>query len=110
MQLTNKKILITGGSSGLGFSLAKKLLEKDSFVYILGRHQESLEKAAKELSSNKVEIILADVSDYQQLQKSLENIEIDVLINNAGIWLEGTIDSNTDKEISDVIDINLKGA
>lgn len=109
MQLKEKTVIVTGGSSGLGFSITKKLLEKGSIVYILGRHKESLDKAEKSLENSKLHTILADITNYSVLQEKLQKIDVDILINNAGVWLEDTIDKNTSDQISDCLDINLKG-
>jgi len=109
MVLKQKKTLVTGGSSGLGFSLAKKLLEKQADVHILGRHEEKLQKAGSELGLLKEKIFIADVTNYIQLSQVLKNADIDILINNAGVWFEGTIENNTAEQIAQVIDINLKG-
>lgn len=109
MDLSGKNALVTGGSSGLGFSLAKKLLAKGCFVHIIGRNKDSLEKAAKELNSKNLKIKVCDVSSYDQVEKALNDLDINILINNAGVWLEGKIENNEASQISDLIDINLKG-
>jgi NADP-dependent 3-hydroxy acid dehydrogenase YdfG len=109
MQLKDKVAVITGGSSGLGFSIAKKLLEKGSIVYILGRHEQNLKNAFEQLKSNDLHVILADVTDYQTLEKKVGSLDIDILINNAGVWLEGATQDFTPEQISGCLDINLKG-
>lgn len=109
MILQDKVALITGGSSGLGFSLAKKLLEKGCAVYILGRHQEKLDQAAAALNNPQLHTILADVTNYAELLEKVSQLPVDILINSAGIWLEGTVDNNSEEGISTCIDINLKG-
>lgn len=110
MNLQNKTIVITGGSDGLGLSLAKLLISKGSFVHIIGRSQERLNKAKTEINSPNLYIHQGDISIYSQISDIYNQIgNIDVLINNAGVWLEGSIADNTDKQISEVIDINLKG-
>lgn len=110
MVLAGKVALVTGGSSGLGFSIAKKLLEKDCIVYILGRNQESLDHAKGELNSPNIHTLCGDIRNYQQLQELVQELPIDIVINNAGVWLEGTIENNTEEEIAEAIDTNLKGA
>ncbi len=109
MQLKDKTVVITGGSDGLGFSLAKHFVSKGSKVVIIGRNKERLDKAVKELGGV-AKGYIADVSNLKQIQSVAEDLnEVDVLINNAGIWIEGQVADNTEEEISRAIDINLKG-
>lgn len=109
MQLKDKTVVITGGSDGLGFSLAKLFVSKGSKVVIIGRNKDRLDKAVKELGGVTKDYI-ADVSNLKQIQSIAEDLkEVDVLINNAGIWIEGQVADNTEEEISRAIDINLKG-
>ncbi|HIX75268.1 MAG TPA: SDR family NAD(P)-dependent oxidoreductase, partial [Candidatus Parabacteroides intestinipullorum] len=57
--LKGKVALVTGGSSGIGFGTAKRLMEEGAFVYITGRRKEVLEQAAAKLGSN-VKAVQAD--------------------------------------------------
>lgn len=86
MELTNNTILITGGSSGYGFELAKQLLEKGNKVIICGRAANKLEKAQTLLPD--VHTFICDISEaedrkalYQYLKQ--EHADLNVLINNA---------------------------
>ncbi len=109
MQLKNKSVVITGGSDGLGFSLAKSLLAKGAIVNIIARDKNKLDLVVKQLGSNAVGFS-ADVSNWQEIEQVSRKIEsVDVLINNAGVWIEGSLlDCEIDK-IDQAIDINLKG-
>lgn len=109
MELKDKTIVITGGSDGLGFALAKQFVSKGSRVVIIGRDKKRLDKAVTELGEV-AKGYIADVSNLKQIQSVADNFkEVDVLINNAGIWIEGQVADNTEEEISRAIDINLKG-
>jgi uncharacterized protein len=109
MKLKDKIIVITGGSDGLGFVLAKQFAGYGSKVCIIGRNKNNVGKALKSLGEN-ARGFVADVSKLSEVQKVADKIgKSDILINNAGVWLEGSISQNTEKEISDAIDINLKG-
>lgn len=88
-------VLITGGSSGIGLSLAKKYVSKGLNVWILGRSKEKLIQSLNVLENHrisneqKIDIIQADVSDSKALNSSIEKIIIDIgsfylLINSAG--------------------------
>jgi 3-oxoacyl-[acyl-carrier protein] reductase len=119
MNLSQKNIIITGGSDGLGFSLARLLVEKGANVAIISRTQSKVDGAVSKLTeiSNgtcKVLGYAADVSSFQQLSVAAEQIkqefsQIHGLVNNAGIWLEGNLQDQTEQEISAVIDVNVKG-
>ena len=87
MQLENSKILLTGGSSGLGKAMAKVLTEAGAKVLITGRNAEKVTQVAKEIGCLGLAF---DVSDYNNISaKTQEALQllggIDVLINNAGI-------------------------
>lgn len=88
MNITNKTVLISGGGSGIGFETAKFLLEKGNKVYILGRNEAKIKKAASELGD--VTAIVCDItkeSDVNQLVALVENEinDLSVLINNAAV-------------------------
>lgn len=105
-----KVVLITGGSDGLGKALASNL--KDSYkVIILSNNPEKIKRTAEELG---VDFVVADVSNYLDIERVIDEIitkygKIDYLINNAGIWIDGHIDTNSPEEIERVIDVNTKG-
>jgi len=85
--LSGKKVLITGGSSGIGKATAIDLVGKGAIVCITGRNKVKLEKVASEISAIPIHL---DVSKYNSIAvKTLDAFHsmggIDVLINNAGI-------------------------
>ncbi len=109
MQLKNKSVVITGGSDGLGFSLAKVLSAKGALVNLIARDKKKLDSAVKELGSN-ANGFVADVSNWQEIERVAQKIEsIDILINNAGVWIEGSLLDCEIARIDQAIDINLKG-
>ena len=85
--LSGKKVLITGGSSGIGKATAIDLVNKGAIVSITGRDKAKLEKVASEINAIPIHL---DVSKYNSIAvKTLDAFHsmggIDVLINNAGI-------------------------
>ena len=109
MNLKNKTVVITGGSDGLGFSLTKKFSDAGAQVHIVARDKTKLDKAVKLVGKGVVSYV-ADVSNLGEIQRVAEEIgKTDVLVNNAGVWIEGSIIDNSEEEISSAIDINLKG-
>ena len=107
-----KVIVITGGSEGLGKSIAEKLLEnEENKVIILSHNEDKLKNTANELNC---EYTVCDVTDYSNVQNTIQKIlekynKIDVLINNAGIWLAGDLTECEYERISKCIDVNTKG-
>jgi uncharacterized oxidoreductase len=87
MNTSNNTVLITGGSAGIGFAIAKALSEKGNNVIITGRNQERLNAAAAKL--NNVTAIACDVTNEEDVRTLTSRIELEfpqlnVLINNAG--------------------------
>ena len=108
MNLKNKKIVITGGSDGLGLALTKAFLAKEAQVHVIARDQFKLNSLLE--LSEKISVHQADVSNYTSIEILAQKIgQIDVLINNAGVWIEGTLAQNQVEQIEQAIDINLKG-
>jgi len=110
MELKNKIAVVTGGSEGLGLSIVKKLLVEGCKVHIISRNATKQESVKKEIDNQDLLFHQADVSNYNEISKAISEIgQVDILINNAGIWLEGDLDSHDPETISTVIDVNTKG-
>jgi uncharacterized oxidoreductase len=87
MKTTQNTVLITGGSAGIGFEMARQLSEKGNHVIILGRNKERLQQAAAKLQN--VTAIMCDITNENDVNNLTERIKKDfpglnVLINNAG--------------------------
>ena len=105
-----KVIVITGGSDGLGKTLAMSL-SNDNKVIILATNEERLKEVASE---NNCVYKVCDVSDYSIVESTIKDIvnefgRIDVLINNAGLWIQEELDFNDSDRINSVVDVNLLG-
>lgn len=113
MKLTNRTVLITGGSSGIGLELSRQLIDRGNTVIVTGRDADRLAKAKSELP--RLETFVSDVSDAAAVDALFHAIttkfpKLDVLINNAGIMRN--LDINDQRGLDDVtreIDINLSG-
>jgi len=108
----NKSLaLITGGGTGIGFAIAKKLHSMKKTVILTGRRKEKLTEAKKILRS-RCHIIEHDISNQSSIPNLVNEIEknygnIDILINNAGIHLRKIAIETSDEEWGKVIDTNL---
>lgn len=104
------KILITGGSSGIGASFAKALDTEENELFIVARDIKKLENIKKELTT-KTTIISKDLSKNEEcykLYEELKNEDIDFLINSAGFGLHGFfLEDDTEKQL-EMIDLNIK--
>jgi len=107
----NSIALITGGGTGIGFAIAKKLHSMKYTVVLTGRRKSKLIEAKKKLRS-RCHIFENDISDKTSITSLVNDIEkkignIDILINNAGTHLRKKALDTTDQEWSTVIDTNL---
>ena len=103
-----KKVLVTGSTGDIGEACARYFHNNGYFVYL---HYRSQEVKAKELSKelNNSEIIGFDISNKEDVYAKLENLELDVLVNNAGITRDKLFFWMSDDEWSEVIDTSVNG-
>lgn len=109
-------IVITGGSRGIGFALARRFLEAGHETVIVARNATQLEQAAAELKTttgSDVTTILCDVSEPNAIDVittglSRAGLYLDVLVNNAGMGLAGPFLSHSQAELSRLIALNIE--
>lgn len=112
MKFKDSKIVLTGGSAGIGYATAKMLVQKGAKVLITGRHKDRLEKAAKETGAIPV---VADVAREEDVEKTFQQVReqlggLDVLINNAGIGRRKALDELNVQDFEDIYRVNVFGA
>ena len=112
--LKNKTAVITGGAQGFGLDIAKKFLSSGSKVFIWDIDEKELLKTTKQINNTNLNYNVVDVSNYEQIEKTVSDIisnnKIDILINNAGITGPTAELWNYDiKDWNSIIDINLHG-
>ena len=116
--LEDKVILITGSAQGIGKTISLELASKKAKIALNDIHfqKENLEEIKKEIEKKGTvaKYFLADVSNFEETQKMIEEIKnefgkLDILINNAGICRDKTLAKMTKEEWQKVIDIDLTG-
>ena len=115
-EFDGKVALITGGSGGIGFAIAKRLSESGCKVIITGTNEGKLNRIKAEFPQNRVKIFQIDYADLERFTEKIEEIEklfgrIDIFVNSVGVHTEN-VDfwKITPDEFDRVININLKGA
>lgn len=115
MNFTNKNVVITGGSAGIGLATAKAFISAGANVWITGRDAENLQKAIEEINSPKLKTVVSDTSNLAGiavLEKAIAdsgNI-LDVLFLNAGIFAFAPIGQTTEADFDAQFNTNVKGA
>ena len=109
-----KKVLITGATSGIGYEFAKKFMNSNFELILIGRNLEKLEELKKLAEENYVStfIISFDLSRIEELDELYYTIKnkfgtIDILINNAGIGFNGEFSNITWEKHLDVLNLNI---
>ncbi len=108
--LGDKIVLVTGGASGIGYSIAQAFSANGSKVIIVGRDNEKLESARKEIG-REVTCIRFDLSEIDllsDLTKEIRNVvgEVDVLVNNAGINMKKDALDVSNNEYENIVKTN----
>lgn len=103
------KVLVTGATGSIGEEIVKEYAKNGYFVYI--HYNKNIEKATELLEKidNNGELISFNMQDKNSIRTALENLDVDVLINNAGIIKDNLFFFMDDDEWEDVINTNLTG-
>jgi 3-oxoacyl-[acyl-carrier protein] reductase len=118
MNLSGRAAIVTGGSRGIGFGIARALLQRSADVVITGTNQETLDGGVRELraesTGGSVEGVRADVRNYAEVEQLMRTTAtrhggLDILINNAGVGAFGAVADMSIDEWHSVIDTNLTG-
>jgi len=115
-KLKDKTIIITGPSSGLGKAIALKLAEEGCNLCLISRNKTALTKVMEAVieKGSKCKIFPCDLTISGQIIETLKQIHtkyknVDVLINNAGIWYEGPTEKHSKKVLTALYETNVLG-
>jgi short-subunit dehydrogenase len=108
-------IVITGASKGMGKAMAEKFAAAKNNIFICSRNEQQLAKTAAELSqkyNSNIQYFAADLSKKDEVLKFAnwllgKNIQTDILINNAGQFVQGSVYNEPEGNLEQMIDINL---
>ncbi len=117
--LAGRCALVTGGTSGIGFSIAKAFNNAGGSVIITGRSKERIDSAIKKIGTTNIYGCVLDNTEVARFEEVFSNIlsevkskgieKIDILVNNAGVNFKG-MPNATEEEYDKVMNTNLKGA
>jgi NAD(P)-dependent dehydrogenase (short-subunit alcohol dehydrogenase family) len=113
-KLQNKVAVITGGSLGIGYAIAKQFIDEGAKVVITGRNQQTIDAAVEQLGSHATGI-RADAANLQDTNKLVEQVKslfgkVDILVVNAGVNAMEPVGHITEQAFDKIMDINFKGA
>ena len=104
-KLTHKKVVITGGCSGIGKSIALTFLAQGAKVHVIDL------KAPVEPLPSDISLHLADITNIESVQAIANELgSIDILVNNAGIPQIGNLEKTNPADFQNIFDVNVKGA
>ncbi|MBS7254890.1 SDR family oxidoreductase [Flavobacterium branchiicola] len=109
-----KVIVITGGTTGIGFACAEYLLDNGYEVIITGRSQTNMVNALEKLNQRATGIV-SDVSNLSEIDELVEKVRvrfnrIDGLFINAGIFKSASLENTTEEIFDETMNINFKGS
>ena len=113
--LKGKTAVVTGGTRGIGFAIAKKFLDNGANVAICGSRQDSVDKALAKLTEyeGRVMGIWPNLCDPQEVAEAFASVKerfgsLDILANNAGVSSRTSLYDYTVEEFSKIMDVNVK--
>ena len=101
MKLDKKVALITGGSNGIGKAIAQRFLDEGAKVIIFDIVKPDYD----------VDFYQVDITKEEEIKKAFQKIKhLDVVVNNAGIYFQASVEETSKEQLDKIIDVNFKGA
>lgn len=115
--LQNRRAVISGGSGGIGYAIAKAFVNNGATVIILGTNEKRLKEISKEIG-DKCKYVVFNLRNFDSYDEKLKEVisafdddkEIDILVNAAGFMSKSNFLEITEEDWDNVIDLNLKAA
>ncbi|MDQ0732384.1 SDR family oxidoreductase [Arthrobacter sp. B1I2] len=98
--------LVTGASTGMGAAIAERLTKRGLTVHAVARNEERLKELADKTGAVPH---VVDLTDTTALTAAVQDLEIDVLVNCAGVSRPGNILDSSEQDIDELVDVNLRG-
>ncbi|KAG5315715.1 PREDICTED: L-xylulose reductase-like [Acromyrmex echinatior] len=113
MSFVGKVVLITGASSGIGAATAIHLAQLGASLSISGRNKDNLEKVAKQCEQSKPFIVTGELTNENDVKNIIDSTikhygKLDVLINNAGILANGSIENTSLEQYDKIFNVNVR--
>ncbi|MCU0859164.1 MAG: glucose 1-dehydrogenase [Thermoplasmata archaeon] len=116
MRFQGKSVVVTGGASGIGRATAQAFMEEGADVSVIDLSKRSCETFHKDMSRLGLDplVLTGDVTESRQVAQMVRKVlkvhgRIDVLFNNAGILVEGTVEDVTERDWDRIMAVNVKG-
>lgn len=112
LKLKNKKVLVTGSTTGIGYAIAKSFASEGATVYLNGRTRSNVKDAltsiTNEIPDSKVTGVVADLTTEHGFNKLIEEVpQVDILINNLGIYEAVDFFESKDEDWNKMFEINV---
>jgi NAD(P)-dependent dehydrogenase (short-subunit alcohol dehydrogenase family) len=112
-RLQGKIAIVTGAGTGIGRAIATAFVREGARVTIVGRREEKLNEVVRELGSEQLFAMPGDITDADFVHRVVEDTadwfgDVHVLVNNAGLMVGGTIETNTESDWDSMFNVNVR--
>ena len=111
-EFAGKKLLVLGGTSGIGFEVARRVLDQGGSAVIVGRHPQKTELAKQALAAlGRIDAVVANLAEVQEVQQLMQVVndkhrDIDLLVNAAGVFFPKPFLDHSDADYDQYMSLN----